>query len=361
MLTSCVDERQKKLGRIAVLYAASKALEAAQAPGVALAVFLEGQPFVEVGLGVVQAGDTSPLPGEASFYLYSITKTMLATAMMVLVEKEVLSLDDAVKEFLPDLPLTSCITVRQLLDHTSGLPDYGVLAAYREAVRDNPREPWSDEEFLERTLPAGLLFEPGHGWAYSNIGYLLVKRILTEVTGDDPADALGLLLFAPLALDRTYLAVDTQQVDNLTPGFTFMGGLHAVEVISPYHPGWVAHGVVASTASETARFYEALFGGRIVSSRSLSQMMKPVRVPGEHPIFKDPSYGLGLMIDPAHRFGAVAGHGGEGPGYSTSAFHFPDVHGHTVTAVALVNRDGLSLGERIVFPTVDALAAVLGA
>jgi D-alanyl-D-alanine carboxypeptidase len=123
----------------------------------------------------------------------------------------------------------------------------------------------------------------------------------------------------------------------------------AVNVTSRYHPGWVAHGLVASTAADLVRFLDALVSGGVVGPQSLEEMLIAIPVGETHPWMTEPSYGLGLMIDPANRFGVVAGHTGGGPGYSTAAYHFPDVAGRRVTSVALVNRDGSDIATDIVF------------
>jgi D-alanyl-D-alanine carboxypeptidase len=90
-------------------------------------------------------------------------------------------------------------------------------------------------------------------------------------------------------------------------------------------------------------------------------MLTPVAVGTTHPWMKEPSYGLGLMLDPANRYGVVAGHTGGGPGYSTAAYYFPEVSGHRVTSVALVNRDGGDLATQIAFSMADGIAGAPGA
>ncbi len=108
--------------------------------------------------------------------VYSVTKTYLG----VLCLRLDLDLDAPVATWIDD-PRLPRASLRQLLNHTSGIPDYGRLPAYGEAVRSTPSEPWSDEELLARALAAGPDFEPGGGWAYSNTGYLLVRRIVDGV------------------------------------------------------------------------------------------------------------------------------------------------------------------------------------
>ena len=105
--------------------------------------------------------------------VYSVTKTFLG----VLCLRLELDLEAPVATWIDDSRLPHA-TLRQLLDHTSGIPDYGRLPAYRQAVQATPSEPWDDEELLARALAAGPDFEPGEGWAYSNTGFMLVRRIV---------------------------------------------------------------------------------------------------------------------------------------------------------------------------------------
>jgi len=113
---------------------------------------------------------------------------------------------------------------------------------------------------------------------------------------------------------------------------------------------------VISTASELACIFEALFTGQLLTPALLAEMLTPVPVPvpGTHPLFGQPGYGLGVMMDSGSWYGVVAGHGGEGPGYAVGALHLPSVGGHRVTSVALTNRDRGDLGLQV------ALALVAG-
>ncbi|MDQ4045708.1 MAG: beta-lactamase family protein, partial [Chloroflexota bacterium] len=236
-----------------------------------------------------------------------------------------------------------------LLGHTSGLPDYGGLPDYHEAVRTSSMEPWPETAILERALAQGTLFEPGRGWAYSNIGYLLIRRVVARHARGSLAAALDALLFRPLGLERTRVSETLGDTLELTPGFTTsigQGGL--ADVRGRYHPGWVAHGVVQSTAGELAAAVDALFAGRLIGRASLAAMRAALPVPVEHPVIRMPGYGLGLMMDLDPVAGGLTGHAGGGPGYSTAAFSMRSAEGERLTIVALANRDADEVALRIV-------------
>jgi D-alanyl-D-alanine carboxypeptidase len=120
---------------------------------------------------------------EPGYLAYSITKTFTATVVLQLRDAQRLSLDDPLARWFPGIDRSERISLRQLLDHTAGIPDYGSLTSYHDAVRASPSVPWSFERFAAETFEKGLRFEPGSSWAYSNPGYMLLKRIAEELTG----------------------------------------------------------------------------------------------------------------------------------------------------------------------------------
>jgi len=335
-------------------------LDAAGSPGATVALAVDGEIWT-TGVGFADAGRSEPLRADAQFAAYSITKTIIATIVLGMAEDRVLALDDPIGDALPELPFDTPVSIRQLLNHTGGMPDYGESAAYRDAVRDHPGAPWTADEFLRRTLGEGLLYMPGHGWRYSNIGYLLLRLMLERETGLAFPQVVRHYLALPAGLDALVAIDSLSGASALTPGYGRAANSDGelVNVIARYHPAWVSHGLATATALELARYLDLLFGGDLLGAESLDEMTTPVPVTTSHPWMTKPSYGLGLMMDPANRFGVVAGHTGGGPGYSTAAYQFPDVHGHRITSVTLVNRDGSDTATDIVFSMVARLAAAI--
>ncbi len=344
-----------------LMAAAGALLDAAAAPGAAICLLVDGETVLASGVGHRDLARTAPLAADARFPLYSVAKILLAVAALRLAEAGRLDLDAPIQTVLPGLPLAAPVTLRQALNHTGGLPDYGGMPAYHEDLRADPGNPWAPDEFLARTLPMGLRFPPGQGWAYSNIGYLLVRQAIERTLHRSLRDALDESIFRPLALAGTAVAESLADMRHATPGYSAaLDGDGALDDISRrYHPGWVSHGLVLSTAPEAARIVEAVFAGRLLQPASLAAMLDAVPVPEEHHLIAQPGYGLGLMIDLNSPFGLVAGHGGGGPGYSTAAFHFPDVAGHRLTSVSLANRDQPDLGLDLAFALARTAASRL--
>jgi CubicO group peptidase (beta-lactamase class C family) len=176
---------------------------------------------------------------------WSFTKTLIAVAALKLAEKRALALDEPVA----NRPYTP----RQMLRHCAGLGDYGALADYHAAV-EKSEEPWSDEEVFKRVPTDTLLYAPGKGWSYSNVGYLLLRRMVEKSYGARLDRVLADLILAPLNIANARVATTPQEIAAvaLPPPF-------------PYHPDWAFHGFVIGPVSEAALTLHRLFEGPFLS------------------------------------------------------------------------------------------------
>lgn len=337
-------------------------LQEFQTSGAIVAVYLNGQSWLEMGVGYQDLSQKMLLSTDATFYIYSITKSLLATVTLNLVYTGQLDINASIQPYLSNFPLDSSITLRQLLSHTGGLPDYGGVQAYSDDLKAKPRFPWPTERFLKLAQTQGLQFLPGTQWAYSNIGYLLLKLILETVTNLTMQQYLHKFLFSPLALKTTFVPSTLDDVRELTPGYSsFFSENELQDVIRFYHPGWVSHGVVVSTAPELAKIIDALFTGKLLNASMVKQMLDPIYILGqEHSLFHNIGYGLGLFLDVDSPYGTVGGHTGEGLGYSVAAFHFPSLLENRMTFVALANRDHHDLGFQIIARMIRTLEEFTG-
>jgi len=302
---------------------------------------------------------------EPAFLAYSVTKMFTASLILSLCEENRLHLEDSVARWFPRLVHADRISLRRLLNHTAGIPDYGGMRAYHDDVRAFTSTPWTFERFAAETFEKGLQFEPGQGWAYSNPGYMLLKAILEKSTGLSYRQLAAERITGPLGLSRTFVPESIPDLDLLAPGTSRAISIDGMprDVRAHYHPGWVSHGVVASTASDIARFLDALFRGRLLSRKSLDEMLMLVPVPVERGSSASdtdsplrtcaPSYGLGLMGDPSSPWGLLAGHNGGGPCYSASAFHAAELGGVSVCAMGAIEEDFSA--EEIVAGVLDHL------
>ena len=262
---------------------------------------------------------------------WSVSKTVLAAATFRLAEQGRLDLDSPIA----DRPFT----VRQLLAHRAGLADYGGLADYHAAVARGDAA-WPPAQLLSKAGADRLLFAPGQGWAYSNIGYLLVRQEIERLTDAPLADALHKLVFAPLGLNAFVVNGPADMRRLAWPG------LHG------YDPGWVYHGLVVGTAADAAHFMDRLFTTSFLTPPSLIAMQDSVPLPyaaGDRP-FRSPRPGTGLMIDPDGPLGLWLGHSGGGPGSVCAVYHFP---ARRVTVAAFADHDDSGAIERTVLENVE--------
>ncbi len=231
---------------------------------------------------------------------WSIAKTVLAGAASRLVAEGRLPLHEPVRG--------RSFTLRQLLQHRAGLRCYGTSRAYKAAVAAGG-QPWSAGEMLRRVGAATLSYEPGQGWAYSNVGYFLVRRIIEEDTGMPLGAALERLVFGPLGVCGVTVARDRADLDA-----TAWGNARR------YHPGWVYHGLLVGPPGAAALFLHRLLAGNLLPPDLLGRMCCGHPVGGALPgrPWRTASHGLGLMIGQGEPTGECVGHTGGGSG-STAA------------------------------------------
>ena len=291
--------------------------------------------------GYADPDTKAPLQAGGGFYIYSITKTFTAVRILQLVEMGSIDLDAPITAYLSDVSLPAGVTVRRLLNHTSGVPSYTDLPAYLPATQASPGRPWTYEYTRDITCQGALDFAPGAGWHYSNTGYMLLVRMMQQVTQQSLAQNLAQGIFEPLKLQDTYVAQDIDQ-GRLIPGYCrYMNDAELMENAIPhYHPGWCETGLIASTTTDTAEFFAQLFSGALVNENSLAAMRTGVScagTAGRSPSMQNPGYGLGLMLDQDWGYGGFFGHSGDGPGYTPLALVVPDVNGRRVALAIFTN------------------------
>jgi CubicO group peptidase (beta-lactamase class C family) len=288
-------------------------------------------PLIASCAGVRLDGDQSTLVP-----WWSIAKTAVAACALVLVAGGRLDLDRAVpgRHF----------TLRQLLQHTSGLPDYAESDEYEAAV-DRHDDPWSEADLLAHIDGAKLLFEPGQGWSYSNSGYFLVRRMIEQATGMDIERALNALVLGPLGVAKSFMAHSRADLRRSTFGDE-----------DDFHPGWVAHGLLLGPPSDVAGFMHGLLTGALLPPPLLAAMRQRHAIEVDLPDrpWRTKGYGLGLMMDIASPHGLCIGHSGQGPDSVSAAYHFPDLD-PPITVAAFAPTDDQGIAERAVLAEAERL------
>jgi D-alanyl-D-alanine carboxypeptidase len=287
---------------------------AAGAPGAAARVRDE-HGVTQAASGVADLRRGRPMRPELHYRVGSLTKPLVATVVLQLVAEGRLSLQDTVQRWLPGiLPYGDQVTIRQLLNHTSGVPDYIVEPIVRlYTVPGGRLRAWTPRELVALVADQPPDFPPGTAWSYSNTGYVLAGMIVEAATGHRLGQELARRIFRPLRLRDTFFPVNRPTIPRpFARGYSLPLGQEQGPLLdfTVYNPSlaWGA-GNLISTLADLERFFRALLRGRLLPPRLLAAMTTPV--PTGQPGL---GYGLGLIVieTPA---GRLLGHDGAIPGF----------------------------------------------
>lgn len=284
--------------------------------------------------------DGNPPTPQDGFRIGSITKTFTAALVMALVDDGMVDLDDPVSEHITRVDVPEGVTVRDLLQHTSGIPNYTDEPTFPERMlADGGSRVWTPESAIEMVADRPTAFEPGTQFAYSNTNYLMLGILVEEVGGKPLATQLHERIIDPLRLNGTYLA---GAEDGPEPFGAYSGVSGRTKEIdfdytATATDAWAA-GAMVSTAGDLHTLLRALFDGTLVSAEALEAMTE------------NDEYGFGIVkwASPAGLFG----HGGGIPGYGTLVAHHP---GSGATAFWVATNDAVDFG-RAVDPVAERLA-----
>jgi CubicO group peptidase (beta-lactamase class C family) len=318
-------------------------------PGVAVLVRKNDKTIIQRGYGMRDLRTMAPIDAKTDFRLASFTKQFTAMAVMLLVHDGKLRYDEPLTEIFPNLPeYGRAITVRHLLTHTSGLPDYEELMGSGPWTED--RQIRDDEvlALLERQKTAK--FAPGTSWAYSNSGYVVLGLVVAKVSGVPFGDFLRRRIFQPLEMNNTLMYVkDRNSVPNRAFGHTKRpdGFMETDQSSTSATQG---DGGIYSNLEDLAKWDHALASHAVLSEGEMQPALSAVRLadgsethwppaPGDDNLNpgKPVAYGFGWFLDPyVNR--ARMWHSGSTRGFSTVIERFPS---ERLTIVVLCNRTDL--------------------
>jgi D-alanyl-D-alanine carboxypeptidase len=307
----------------------------AEVPAATLAVDAPTIGRFTTASGTAERGGGTPVTPDSQFRVASITKMFVATVVLQLVQERRLGLDDPLARHVPGFPGGDRITIRQLLNHTSGVPDYGRTAHFGERLLADRQRRWHPDEVLALVRGARPDFAPGTDYSYSNTGYVLLGRVIDAVTGSTWAAEIRRRILDPLALRHTYVAGVEPVPGGVLPGYFDTdndGDQENIETGGPWpalESTEGAAGAIVSTAPDLAAFGSALFRGRLLAPASLRQMVTG----GPHHA-RNSNYGLGVEITRPDYRTTVWGHGGFTPGFRSALWYLPQ---HDLVVVALAN------------------------
>lgn len=281
-----------------------------------------------------------PVTDSTVFEIGSISKQFVAAAVLLLVEEGRLGLDDPIHRHLAELPSDWMgVTVRQLLTHTSGIPDYEEIATY-----DVYRFRLTPEEVVRIAHSRPVDFAPGTGFHYSNTGYFLLSRIVERVEGEPLGRVLQRRIFGPLGMTQTRMADPEAIVPNRASGYWVNRIGELINRMPTETSSTLGAGGLLSSVGDLALWDAALRGDRPLSAASREAMWTPVQLPGgkrtEWPGGGFVDYGFGWEVTPINGVPAQH-HSGQVAGFTAYFARFPQ---QDVAVVVFLNRYEVEAG-----------------
>ena len=298
----------------------ARTLQSSSVKGVSAAVLVPGQGVWQGVSGISSLNPTIAINPSMMFGIASNSKAFISTTVLSLVDEGKIGLDEPLSTYLPTLNnITMSVTIRQLLNMTSGLFDYlNDGSAQGQAVSADPTRYWSPEEIIANFVgPRKAL--PGGPYSYCNTNYILLGMVIKAVTGNSVASQIRQRILTPLALDDTYLEVDESHTEPIAHPWSSGVDFMSVPVTAHFSTLWTAGGII-STSGDMARWVKGLHEGAVISPSSLTQLT------GFIPTTTAPATGFGWY--------------GYGLGIRQGAYYTQPVRGHTGSIMGYISITG---------------------
>ncbi|HFU6606970.1 serine hydrolase [Bacillus cereus group sp. TH43LC] len=265
--------------------------------------------------GVADVRTKKPMKADFHFRIGSVTKTFIATVLLQLCGENRLNLDDSIEKWLPGVIQGNGydgnqITIRQILNHTSGIADY--INSKDFDIMDTKKS-YTAEEFVKMGISLPPDFAPGKGWSYSNTGYVLLGILIEKVTGNSYAEEVENRIIEPLDLSNTFLPGNSSVIPGTkhARGYIQLDGASELKDVTYINPG-SSDGDMISNADDLNKFFSYLLSGKLLKEQQLKQMLTTVPTDRE-----GAGYGLGIVEFKLPNGVSVWGHRGSVLGFST--------------------------------------------
>ena len=300
-------------------------------PGLTLSVILPSKQQLTLATGLADSLTLKPMEPTHRMLSGSNGKTLFIAAALILASQEYYNLDDKIEKFLKDepwfyrLPNAHTITMRMLMNHTSGIEEYYGLGNFMELVKENPSRSFEPLETLEYVFDRAPLFPAGTDWGYADTNFMLLGYILEKISGKSMYSLVEKHLLKPYKMSFTEPST-SQYLSKLATGYSRKGspfpfeGEMVKEGLLVFNPQfeWMGGGFI-SNVKDLATWTKQLYNSRKIGEAMRAEMR--TKVPAK--TGKDHSYGLGIQIRPSMQYGDSYGHSGWFPGYLTDAVYFP--------------------------------------
>ncbi len=293
-------------------------------PGLSLAVIRDGIPVKIKGYGYADIENKVPVNPETIFQSGSVGKQFTATAILQLKEEGKLNLDDKISKYFAGTPAAwQNITIRNLLTHTSGIPDY------ETANLLDLRKDYSEQQLLQFAMQLPLDFQPGEKWAYSNTAYVLLGILIHQITGKFYGEVLHDKIFVPLSMETIRVINEPDIIMNRSRGYELQNGEWKNQSWVAPLLNTTADGSLYLSVLDLIKWDAAITKEKILNHEDLQAMITPVKLNNDslHP------YGFAWFLSPLNGHKAFQ-HSGSWQGYNTYIAKFPD---DQLTIIVLTN------------------------
>ncbi|MFL6373921.1 MAG: serine hydrolase domain-containing protein [Pyrinomonadaceae bacterium] len=298
--------------------------------GLSVAVARDGRTIFSRGYGIANVEHSVPVSTDTVFHIASISKNILAAVLLQLVESGKLSLDDEVKKYVPETPTHGIpITVRQLINHTSGIYSFTSLPN----ADSNERLDLTHQQVLDLIKDMPLDFEPGTAWRYDNSAFYIAGMVVERVTDQNYGEYVRQHVFLPLGMASARMCDAHMIVPHLSAGYESNGKA----IVNAPFMSWKlpsAAGAICTTAADLIKWQVALDSGRLLSPGMLRLMRTPTTLRDGTVI----DYGFGTRVGSMDGH-PVLGHTGNGGGFGSVLLNYPNDH---LTVVVLMNTGSSS-------------------
>ena len=323
--TNTVNLETELSNKIDSIYKASKV------PGISVGIWTKDFTYKKtVGKADLQTGVDRKF--EDKIRIGSITKTFVATVILQMVDEGKLRLDDPLSKYYPDYPNSSDITIRQMLDMTSGIPDYIEDPVVLKSFVYDRTDKYTPEQLYEITKKMTPAFAPGKGWQYSNGNYNILGMMIEKLSGNKIQDEINRRIILPLGLKNTSYPTSPFMEGQYSHGYmkdTVTAELMDVTTMDP-SIGWAA-GCMISDIDDLKVYCLALAKGTMLSKATQEERLKFINT-GISPFV---SYGLGIFS-----LEGFIGHNGGITGYNTTMCYDPELDALIIVSVNEYGADG---------------------
>ena len=300
-------------------------------PGATFAAILPDGSQIAIATGLADSLELIPMSTENRMLSGSNGKTFFAASALAMESKGLFDLDDPIVKYIGEelwfdrIPNGTAITMRMLMNHTSGLEEYYPLGDFMQRLKENPSRTWDPVEVLSYIFDRKPAFSAGEKWGYADTNYILLAFILEKISGEELYQFIDEQILVPHGLARTEPSLK-QSFEKLAVGysgpqspFPFHGPMIKKNklVLNPQFE-WAGGGFV-SNVKDLSEWMKIFYQTKAISDENHLEMRKGVPAGTG----KDHLYGLGVQIRPSENFGTSYGHSGWFPGYITDAAYFP--------------------------------------